>query len=284
MHRASAMGESVEAVECSMGGCVWASWGYSQARCSLGFVGGLLDGVHTAVSRNPSLWCLVRALLCLPRDAARSVFWMGRERSGWCPIQLGQPGVHSHALTFLCEQLRVTRALLAELPWWGVKLFCLTFFRASNLRFYFAPTVCKNFSTGLSDFHEGTLFCVWLSKPESARGKMAENSCSVILMASLSWHESLKTPVAFLWLWLVWSNSHESSGEQCLDFVLSCFYWYLNQMNHLCVLFGDMAPQSFSLSLSLEHWKPRSPPYRKIMGVCSLRQALFSRLKPQRVC
>lgn len=32
-------------------------------------------------------------------------------------------------------------------------MFCFTFFGASKLRFYYAPTVCKNFSPGLSDSH-----------------------------------------------------------------------------------------------------------------------------------
>lgn len=52
-----------------------------------------------------------------------------------------------------------------------VKLFRFAFFTAPKLRFYFAPMVCRNFSTGLSDSHKSTLFHGWLSKSGFFKGE-----------------------------------------------------------------------------------------------------------------
>lgn len=114
-----------------------------------------------------------------PSCAGHSEFCMGREQGGWCSIQLEKPGTHSHMHFPLWEKLRVARAALApgcaalvRSEWPSkVKLFCLTFFTAPKLRFYFAPMVCRNFSTGLSGSHKSTLLCGWLSKSGFSKGE-----------------------------------------------------------------------------------------------------------------
>ena len=74
-------------------------WGFPRK-----FIGGLSDGVHSIVRRNPIPLMLSKNLICLSPDLVLScnvVLWMLQERneSFWlCPKQLWKPGAQSLAL------------------------------------------------------------------------------------------------------------------------------------------------------------------------------------------
>ena len=123
-------------------------------------------------------------LVCVYFYASTRLFWLLWQG----PAQLRKPGGHSHALIFPMGEITGWGLLVTE-PWYlggGVVQVTWNWFsfplQYVQLQISFPKTVLK-LSTGLLDFHKGTLIHAWLSQLVFFVRKMAGNSCFIILIS-----------------------------------------------------------------------------------------------------